>query len=102
MNAYVMSHPFENTPLGQTSRMKQELNEQYKSVAEEGRNKMMTLYVECAESQMRKAALDFDILWEQIVNVDYRTPVDQRITPMMFDLGEGTLRLYSCTCFLSL
>lgn len=56
----------------------------YQYIANQARKEMMALYVECAASQMRQAAMDFDQLWQKCVTSDTRLPssvlyvVDQR------------------------
>ena len=46
----------------------------YQTMADQARTRMMAVYVECAESQMRQAAMDFDQLWKQCVKSDQRLP----------------------------
>lgn len=46
----------------------------YQTMADQARTQMMALYVECAESQMRQTAMDFDQLWKQCVKSDQRLP----------------------------
>lgn len=48
--------------------------EVYQHLANEAREQMLALYVECAERQMRQAALDFDQLLEQSIHVNERLP----------------------------
>lgn len=61
--------------------------EAYQTLANEGREQMMALYVECAERQMRQAAMDFDQLWEQSTRVNERPPSQMlHILDQRFDL----------------
>ena len=59
----------------------------YQHLANEAREQMVALYVECAERQMRQATLDFDQLLAQSIHVDERLPPNMfHILDQRFDL----------------
>lgn len=73
-NAYLMAPRFPNPSQERRPWFNDDSLIDYQTMADQARMQMMALYVECAESQMKQAAMDFDQLWKQCVKSDQRLP----------------------------
>ncbi|CAF1427995.1 unnamed protein product [Adineta steineri] len=94
---YIPSHPFEReSSIAQTSfidrihnpKIRQQLYKQYKNVAEQARNSMMTVYMNCAEGQKQQCQIQYDIGLKNIYDTENNHPSHQRLTKSMWDLIE--------------
>jgi len=97
---YIPSHPFERESIiGQSSlidricnpRIRQQLYKQYKNVAEQARNNMMTVYMKCAEGQKQQCQIQYDIVLKEIYDMEKTLPSNQRLTKTMWNLIEQLL-----------
>lgn len=89
---HMNSHPFEKELLiGQLSLIddiddllrRQQLYKQYKDTAEQGRTKIMALYLECAETQKNHCEKQFNKEAKEIWDTEKTLPSEQQLTPIM-------------------
>lgn len=83
---HLATHRFDASPVASTLRRKALLTKTYQQIAEDGREQMMKLYMECADNQRFQTAMDFESLWEQTIQRDARLPIDQRLSDLMIEL----------------
>jgi hypothetical protein len=100
ISTYLPSHPFERESIiAQSSlidhisnpRIRQQLYEQYKNVAEQARTNMMTVYMKCAEGQKQQCQNQYDIGLKEIYDIEKTLLSHQRLTKAMWDLIEHIL-----------
>ena len=89
-----MDSPIGQSPLLdsiQDPRMKERLYQEYKNVAEQARNNMMTLSMACAEEQKRQCHEDYEIAVTAMLNSRKKLTTDPKITQPMCDLIQQRL-----------
>jgi hypothetical protein len=100
ISTYLPSHPFEReSSITQSSlidristpKIRQQLYTQYKNVAEQARNNMMTVYMKCAEEQKQQCQIQYDMKLKEIYDIEKTLPSYQRLTKTMWDLIEHIL-----------
>ena len=97
--AHINAHPFESSLIAQSPlldsicdpRMKEALYKEYKNVAEQARNTMMAMYLECAEEQKRKCQTDYDAAMKEMLDRQKILPADQKLSKQRFDLIQKRL-----------
>ena len=86
------SHPFECESMVksfstiQTSEIRQELYQQYKTVAEQARNYLMTISMECAQQQKQHYHKEFETAMKEMWEKEKTLPYDHRLTIRMQQL----------------
>ena len=99
ISSHISSHPFEHESIAKSSvldniqdlTLRQQLYKQYKDVAEKGRNKMMTLYMETIERQMIEFHKQFDIEMEEMWKRQKTISVELQLTETMLNLSNQRL-----------
>lgn len=94
ISTYLTAHPFVNNSIVQlslidssiNSRIRQELYQQYKNVAEESQLKMMSIYMECAEKEMQQSQEQFDLQMKQLWEREKTFSSEEKLTPLMYNL----------------
>ena len=71
--------------------MRQQLLRQYMDAAEQARTRMMADTMECADTQMRQCAKQFDAAIKDMWHGQRSLPFDQRLTKVMCELIEQRL-----------
>ena len=95
ISTYIPSHPFERESIiAQSSlidrisnpNIRQQRYKHYKHVAEQARNNMMTVSMQCAEGQKQQCQIQYDIALKEICDKEKILPSNQRLTKVMWDL----------------
>ena len=72
-------------------RMREALHEEYKSVSGQARSTMTEMYLKCAEKQQQQCQLDFDAAMADTLDRQQTLPVDEKLTPYMYELLQKRL-----------
>jgi len=99
ISSHITSHPFEREPIAKStlidsihnSRLQQELYKNYRNVAEQARNQMMSLYMESTEEQKQRCQQQYDLAMEEMWTFEKTLPSNQKLTETMQDLIKQRL-----------
>jgi len=100
ISTHTPSHPFERESIIAQSSLidricnptiRQQLYKQYKNVAEQARNNMMTVYMKCAEEQKQQCQVQYDIALKEIYDIEKTLSSNQQLTKAMWDLIKQLL-----------
>ena len=72
-------------------RMREALHEEYQNVTGQARNTMTKMYLKCAEKQQQQCQLDFDAAMADTLDRQQTLPVDEKLTPYMYELLQKRL-----------
>lgn len=94
ISSHLISHPFERESIAQSSlinnlnnnkEFQKQIYKQYKDVVEQARMKMMTNYMECAESQKQQCQQQYDNEMKDIQRTQ------QQVNSLMWDIIKQRL-----------
>ena len=96
---HIASRPFEKESIAQLSLiddihdpvLRQQLYKLYKEAAEQGRIKMMNIYLECAQTQSDRCEQQLNVEIKQTWNTEKTLPPEQKLTQMMRNLIDQRL-----------
>lgn len=99
ISLYCQSHPFQCESIAKLScvneirniHSKQQLYNQYKSVAEHARNNMMNIYRECAEGQHQQCQEKFEVSIKEIQDIQISLPLNEQLTATMWTIIQERL-----------